>query len=69
MLKEIRQLETTAVIVDTSDGQIGVDFHPCDFSHSKDATEKEKAPLAKTLSEQILVVQPDHSLGPRYSDL
>ena len=64
-------LKRPSVIVDTSGGQIAVDFHPGDFiSCVKTSTEKEDAPVAKTFSEEILVAQPDHpsdqdTLDPR----
>ena len=42
--------------------EVAVDFDPGDFTQRENMTEKEKAPIAKTFSEEIVVAQSDHSL-------
>ena len=60
--KELRHPKTAGVIVDAGRGQSAVDFHPGDFTQSKDMAEKADAPVAEPFPEEVFVAEPDHSL-------
>ena len=67
-LEEIGQPQRARVIADLSRGPVTVDFHPLDFIQREDAAEKDDTQVTELLSEEILVAQSDHTIGPGYPD-
>jgi len=67
-LEEIGYPPKARIIMDLSRGPVTVDFHPLDFIERKGAAEKDNTEVTEPLSEEILIAQSDHIIGPGYPD-